>query len=956
MGRLCAYILILCISGHSIAQEPAYFRAWQDQFEGVHIYDIIQDNDENYWFATNHGLYKHDGYRFEQLQCSSMIGNSLFTLTVNDLGQLFCQNLNGQVFKIENNVCELFFTLPKVEPHVMMESIGDDIVIMTSSFLYKLDSKANILVERSLKDLGGVYNYLKTSDSTLLIHGGISEWILILENNALNRVYVDNQEVPENSHLTYFKLEDDLYAIETSGHSVYKYDTVFHTLQYIGEFGENIDYQSTVYTNDQMCILPSSVSGASIIRSRKDLTRPTSMVLQAYFISCAYQDHENNILLGTFGDGVLVIPSNSFTSVTALGDEPAFYNITSDKAGSIYLGTRSGKLIKYDSTSQLVYKNGRKSIEKVFVWKENQVFSDADGLILHNVQNATHTSVGPVGAIKGICILDSNQVLIGANNGLRRASLIDNKWEIEPNILNVRVYNMCREETSGYVYVSTAHGTYSYDPEFNRTKMNWKGKSIHLINAFSYNGKTYLSTQRNGIFIAQNGVLLQNIRPEFKDEPIVIYKLIISNHGIYANTQEGLMVLDADWKVIKHINKSCGVSSNKIKDFTVVRNALWVVHSSGVQHINLDNLHIQNRSPKLSWLGAEVNGKPISLESSNRSFDSGENDFRFSVRVATLKNRQNIRYHYKLKGANDRWYVSGYDQNNFEYNSLSPGTYTLIVKAENNGVFSEPLSYTFTIASPYYQRWWFYVIIACLFGLIIAVIYRVRIHNVRKMNKAVIENQRIEKEMLSSKLKALRSQMNPHFIFNSLNAIQDLVLKEDTDNAYDYIVLFADLVRNTLNYSNQDFIPIEKELEFLDIYLSLEKLRFKETLTYSITYHGDQSIKIPSMIVQPFVENALLHGLLHKDGNKHIDIAFQFNGNLTCNIKDNGIGRKKANEIKARKGETHRSFSIKAIEQRLKILEDKHQISAGFVYTDLHHDKKPIGTMVEITIPYEKIY
>ena len=115
--------------------------------------------------------------------------------------------------------------------------------------------------------------------------------------------------------------------------------------------------------------------------------------------------------------------------------------------------------------------------------------------------------------------------------------------------------------------------------------------------------------------------------------------------------------------------------------------------------------------------------------------------------------------------------------------------------------------------------------------------------------------------------------MNPHFIFNALNSIQDLILQQDTDASYDYIVMFAELVRNTLNYSNQDFISIEKELEFLKVYLQLEKLRFGDQFNFTIIFKEKESLEVPSLMIQPFIENALVHGLIHRKGKKELPLA-----------------------------------------------------------------------------------
>ncbi len=211
-------------------------------------------------------------------------------------------------------------------------------------------------------------------------------------------------------------------------------------------------------------------------------------------------------------------------------------------------------------------------------------------------------------------------------------------------------------------------------------------------------------------------------------------------------------------------------------------------------------------------------------------------------------------------------------------------------------------------------------------------------------------------ELAFLQLKSLKSQMNPHFIFNSLNSIQDLILQQNTDSSYDYVVLFSRLVRNTLNYSNKNFIAIDKELEFLEIYLRLEKLRFEDDFTYQIQHTDTEGLSVPSLIVQPFIENALIHGLLHKAGKKKLTIDFTFTDHLLCTIVDNGIGRKEAKKIQERQGNYHESFALEAIQQRLEILKEQYDTEVGYEVFDLYDDQNPAGTKVIIRMPFQKMY
>jgi len=208
-------------------------------------------------------------------------------------------------------------------------------------------------------------------------------------------------------------------------------------------------------------------------------------------------------------------------------------------------------------------------------------------------------------------------------------------------------------------------------------------------------------------------------------------------------------------------------------------------------------------------------------------------------------------------------------------------------------------------------------------------------------------------ELATSHLTALKSQMNPHFIFNSLNSIQDLILKKDTETSYDYIVLFSELVRNTLNYSGSELITIEKEVNFLQVYLELEMLRFGDELNYKIDVkNAHYDLVIPPFIIQPFIENALSHGLIHKEGLKELVVHFEVkNKELICTITDNGVGRAASSKINKRRGKEHNSFGLSATQERLGLYNRKHNINCRLQIIDLQEKGLSKGTSVVLTIP-----
>ncbi len=218
----------------------------------------------------------------------------------------------------------------------------------------------------------------------------------------------------------------------------------------------------------------------------------------------------------------------------------------------------------------------------------------------------------------------------------------------------------------------------------------------------------------------------------------------------------------------------------------------------------------------------------------------------------------------------------------------------------------------------------------------------------------------IEKQYRASELKALKSQMNPHFIFNALNSVQEYIILNQKRLASDYLGKFADLIRTYLDHSMRDHISLKEEIDCLEMYLELEKLRFEDKL--SITVNSLETVEfdtilIPTMLIQPYVENALKHGLLHRKKNRILKIDFNVDTEkevVSCSIVDNGIGREKAKEFKSRNYKSHVSFATKAIQDRLNLinLNFEKDNRASVNITDSYKEGEPTGTRVDIVLPY----
>lgn len=219
------------------------------------------------------------------------------------------------------------------------------------------------------------------------------------------------------------------------------------------------------------------------------------------------------------------------------------------------------------------------------------------------------------------------------------------------------------------------------------------------------------------------------------------------------------------------------------------------------------------------------------------------------------------------------------------------------------------------------------------------------------------EKRKLEQQRNESELSALKAQMNPHFIFNALNSIQEMFLLGDKKMATEHLGRFSDLTRSILDSSGKKYISLHDELQILNDYLSLEQLRFEKDFHFRITVapHIDPTnIKVPPMLIQPYVENAIKHGLMHKEGPKALHIKMDIEDDkLRVVVEDNGIGREKAAYYASMRPQKHQSFAAGATERRLSLLNAGRTRNIGVVYEDLTNGHQAAGTRVTISIPPE---
>lgn len=358
--------------------------------------------------------------------------------------------------------------------------------------------------------------------------------------------------------------------------------------------------------------------------------------------------------------------------------------------------------------------------------------------------------------------------------------------------------------------------------------------------------------------------------------------------------------------------------------------------------------------PDVTILGLKALDSAIQIDP-QQSVDLSHRQNFISIEFKSLLyHPEKIRYYYQLEGLDEDW-VNAEGLLIAKYTNLSPGVYTFKVRSVNAaGTFSANTTVLrINIKPAFWQTNWFRILVLLVTAALIYIYFRARIHYIKKEAR---RRTLVQQKMAQLEMKALRAQMNPHFIFNALNSIQTFMMKSETEQALSYLNRFARLIRSVLDNSQQNTIPISKEVSMLENYIELEKLRFADQFDYSITIDpalDPDFTEILTMIIQPFIENAIWHGLLHKKEQGHLLLSFtKMQDRILCVIEDNGIGRERSAALKQASGYTHASRGLQITRDRLALYNSRFNMDACFDIEDLYDEKRqPSGTRVNLWFP-----
>ncbi len=392
---------------------------------------------------------------------------------------------------------------------------------------------------------------------------------------------------------------------------------------------------------------------------------------------------------------------------------------------------------------------------------------------------------------------------------------------------------------------------------------------------------------------------------------------------------------------ITKLGKADGILRKDIRQMQYFNDTLHILLDKFLLKLSENSKPKERQQPKVYFTSLRINSKSKKIQSS-LNLSHKENSLNFGFTGLYYPNPEGLVYSYSLDNG-DSWTQT--ENRRISFLNLPKGEYTLLLRCiTQKGIQSNVEKITFCIAPPYWESWWFYsafIILNCCIGF---VIFRYR-----------LKQQKLKNKMIQTELKALRSQMNPHFTFNTLNSIQNFVLKNESRNAVRYISKFAKLMRLILDNSRSEFLTIKQEIRSLELYLDLERVRLKNKFDYKIEVADTidiETCKIPSIMLQPYVENAIWHGVSNKKEKGNILVSiFLREDDLICEIVDDGIGRVAAMAIKGKIETTHTSHGMNIANERSDLINSLSSKQISTEIFDLYDSNgNASGTKVEIII------
>ncbi len=948
------------------AQQPVSIHLTEkDGLPDIEFYDILEDEQGFIWLAADKGLFRYDGKHYKLFTNPIKRGRSLFGLTLDAKGRLWCNNLSGQFFYVENNELKLFKDFEDINTLVDFNMYNNHLLISVHNEIVSvnLDTKAvvNTLTDVYQDHFSALNTYTEgfyfnkndvinfTDDATLKNSQPIHEYPLVTQQQTglkkffkyNNRVFFFNElESTKHNAMFYIDGNKDVQEVQLP----------------------NILLTSIVVTayqvNDQLWVLTNR--GIFITEIKNNNLMISERYFENSYTTDLIIDSNTNFWVTTLKNGVFVMPNLALKKI-ALPKNIGVTAIEKTDQDDLYLSTSDFNIFNYSKTDQSIGKLDVNFRNNVYGICYNTLSNDllmvaTTESIFYNSEERLHKRSKLI-VTKSITVYDDDQYLVSLPHGL---SLYSKKRDSLSLLRLARSYGSVLNSNKTKAYCNFIDGFGVVDLKTKAyKKITHNDSTVYGSKiAITKDDIVWVATYNKGLYGFVDDILQYKLNTSNGLASNVINVITPDEKSLWIATDRGLQNYNYDTQKVITVNKEDGIDSYNINSLVVQDDDVFFGSNMGLYQFDSNAIIKTRQTPQPYFTSVAILEKDTSIQS-NYELDQTDSEIRFGFNVNGFQSNEFVNYEYKLEGYSDNWNAVEEGLDFVKFNTLPAGKFMFNLRAKNTfqNAYTTPISIALKIQLPFYKSWWFYTSILLVSVGCVWWYYSKKTKRLNTAQQQALEKAKINQQLVFSQLENLRSQMNPHFIFNALNSIQDYIILNEKKLARQYLVKFSRLIRTYLEHSQTNEISLNEEIKTLKLYLELEKDRFDDDFKFEI--HVDENLNlentfVPSLFIQPYVENALKHGLLHKKDNKKLILNFVkdsvFNL-LICEIIDNGIGREASAKIKNQRAGNHKSFATSANQKRIDLLNRSQDKKVELEVEDVYNTHQVVsGTKVTITI------
>lgn len=999
-----SYLALLLFSFVSLHAQETLFKSitTQDGLSQNSVVDLIQDTDGFIWMATQDGLNQYTGQSFKKYDCFfrdetkknySRLGN----LFLDESSRIWATTIDGSIKVIDyhNNTEFEISSIPDASS-VAQKDKHSYIIGSYTKGLYELAFKESDTIVNNILENKTIYNLVMLDDK---IHACTDDGIFVYHPNGnidnKNFEFFSKKKVGDivqdkkgsiyiscfskglftRSNGNKYELVNDLRPglriqdihidkrnqlwIATYGEGLYKIsDSGIDNYKYSPILQDGIGYDDILSicesTNGDLWF-GTDGGGVSCLPIKAD---PINKLYNKLFdgkvevdVPRAISVDENkNLWIGTSGKGLIRIDAQNLDYQEYNNKASGRYNIPDNRIMSLYHTTGN----------------------RLWVGTQDHglFFIDPEGnpqYLLNNLIAKTIWNLTPVG--------DDKLMISTRNNGIILLDLQSYEWEILELPYSLKNVKVCIPSPDQNIFfIGTDEG------KVLKLSLNEKQFELLDINDHGVGGikslaidddELLIGTTRRGLVIyhLEKGTLDHFSTKDLLPNNVIYSILPDGDKYFWLSTNNGLVQLSKDVEILRdpnyvplQLNTDSGILNNEFNtgaSYIDKDGQLYFGNIDGVIWFDPTEISVETELQPLvlTQLVAEKSSKEVkTYPIYNRKevvLDPLYDDFTLSFSTPQFDEINPLQYKYRLVGFDEEWKNSGRN-NEVSFYNIPPGHYTIEVLSGQANRYRDldKKELKVHLKSTLLQNNYFLSFITAILCGLIVLFYKSRI-------KSLKDSAQLKLNIRKAQMAALQAQVNPHFIFNCLNSIDSYILSNETQKASEYLVEFSRLIRRILELSSSLRISLKEEINVLKLFLSMEKMRFGDKVSYQVNVSEDldiDAIKLPPLIIQPYVENSIWHGLGHREegGSITIDI-YTKEEDIFIEVIDDGIGRKKSEEYQKSKIKSNKSFGTSVTMKRLKLLNQIPGTSAT-VYTDDVMDShgQVAGTKVTIQLPINR--